>query len=367
MSGAILCIDDEPRVLESLENHLALEWDVVTATSGVAGLAALGAQPFAVVMSDMRMPGMNGAAFLARVRELYPDTTRVLLTGHSDLHDAASAINDGNVFRFLLKPCATADLLRAVADAFRQHELVRTEKLLLEQTLQSTVGVLTEILGVVHPIAFGTSNRIAAMVRHAIARLALPDAWQIELAAMLSQLGCIMLDGDLITKAHAGTLSSDELATYRGHAMVARRMLEKIPRLDGVAAIVGDQFGTTCEHAAPTIQLGSQLLQVANRIDARMRGARDYAAALQHVLAVRTWDPRLGPAFANFRASSARRLISVAARDLEAEMTLEADVSSPRGERWMLKGTALTAVAANRLRSLAERGLVSEPVLVSLA
>lgn len=363
---AILCVDDEPRVLESLENHLALEWDVVTATGGEQALQALAARPFAVVMSDMRMPGMTGSALLARVRQLYPDTTRLLLTGHADLHDAAAAINEGHIFRLLLKPCETSVLMAAVSAAFRQHELVRMERTLLEQTLHKTVDVLTDLLGLVQPLAFSAANRITAIVRHALATLPVDGGWQIELAAMLSQLGCVSLDGATIEAAHAGTLTGPALAAFRSHPDVARRMLERIPRLDGVAAIVGSQFASSATGSSPTIQLGCELLQIASRIDERMRARKSYEEALEYVLGRRQVDARVVAALEGYRGGNARRYTSVAGRDLRADMTLEADVQSPRGELWMTKGVVLSLVAANRLRDLAARGLVADPVLVSL-
>ena len=367
MSGpAILCVDDEPRVLESLENHLALEWEVVTATSGEDGLRALAAQPFAVVMSDMRMPGMNGATVLARVREAYPDTIRMLLTGHSDLHEAAAAINEGSIFRLLLKPCDTPVLLDAVAAAFRQHELLQMERTLLEQTLHKTVGVLTDLLGLVQPLAFSASNRITAIVRHALAKLDIDDKWQIEIAAMLSQLGCVSLEAATIEAAHAGTLDAAALAVFRKHANVARRMLERIPRLEGVAAIVGSQYMTSDTTLAPTIRFGCELLQIATKIDERMRTRKPYETSLHYALGLRKWDARIPPALEGYRVEHTRRFTSVPGRELRAEMTLEADVHSPRGDLWMTKGVELSVVAAKRLRDLAERGLIADPVLVSL-
>ena len=90
----VLCVDDEPNVLEGLSLHLRRRYQVETATSGAAALEILqrGGET-AVVMSDMRMPGMDGAAFLARARQTAPDTVRILLTGHADLNSAISAVN----------------------------------------------------------------------------------------------------------------------------------------------------------------------------------------------------------------------------------------------------------------------------------
>jgi CheY-like chemotaxis protein len=102
----ILCVDDEPKVLEGLVLNLRRHYRVSTANNGQGGLAIVdGNDPPAVVVSDMRMPEMDGAAFLSQVKERSPDTVRLLLTGQADLESAIAAVNHGQVFRFLTKPC----------------------------------------------------------------------------------------------------------------------------------------------------------------------------------------------------------------------------------------------------------------------
>src|SRR4051812_43176501 len=97
----VLCVDDEPEILEGLSLHLRRRYDVLTATSGAAGLELLRAdQSVAVVVSDMQMPSMNGAAFLMQARGIVPDAVRLLLTGHANLDSAIAAVNDGQIFRF---------------------------------------------------------------------------------------------------------------------------------------------------------------------------------------------------------------------------------------------------------------------------
>ena len=110
----ILCVDDEINVLEGLENILRRKFRFEKAQSGQTALEILKSQePFAVVLSDMRMPGMDGAAFLGHVREEHPDTVRMLLTGHADMNAAISAVNQGQIFRFLTKPCPPDVLIKA--------------------------------------------------------------------------------------------------------------------------------------------------------------------------------------------------------------------------------------------------------------
>src|SRR5205823_11426086 len=127
---------------------LRRRFDVASATSGADGLAALekATGAVAVVISDMRMPAMNGAAFLAQVRQRWPDTVRMLLTGQSEIEAAIAAVNEGQIFRFLSKPCPADQLLAAVMAAVAQHDLITAERVLLEQTLHGSIKTLTEIL-----------------------------------------------------------------------------------------------------------------------------------------------------------------------------------------------------------------------------
>ena len=117
MTEKILLVDDEPAVLMGYERLLRKEFQVSTVVGGSAGLVLLKHQgPFAVVVSDMRMPGMNGIEFLLQVQHTSPDTIRVMLTGDSDLQTAIDAVNQGKIFRFLSKPCDKETLVKTLKD-----------------------------------------------------------------------------------------------------------------------------------------------------------------------------------------------------------------------------------------------------------
>ena len=116
--------------------------------------------PFAVILSDLRMPVMDGIQFLSETKTITPDSVRIILTGNADLQNAIEAVNKGNIYRFLTKPCP-GHLLRAVLEqAVEQYRLVTAEKELLEKTLKGSVKVLSELLSLVNPEAFGKSSRI---------------------------------------------------------------------------------------------------------------------------------------------------------------------------------------------------------------
>jgi DNA-binding NtrC family response regulator len=130
--ASLLLVDDEPALLEGLKGALRKEpFDIVTATSAAQGLEVLAERPVDVVVSDERMPGMCGSEFLAVVRRRYPDTIRIVLTGQASLEAAIRAINEGEIYRFLLKPCQAADLAMTIRGALQLRKLARESARLL--------------------------------------------------------------------------------------------------------------------------------------------------------------------------------------------------------------------------------------------
>ncbi|MFN7132936.1 MAG: ATP-binding protein [Myxococcales bacterium] len=133
----VLLVDDDESVLRALQRTLRRSgWEVAVATSAEAGLEALGKAPFQVVVSDYKMPGMNGVEFLRRVKELHPNTQRIMLTGYADQHAVEEAINRSEVFRFLSKPWDDAQLQLMIASAFEQHDVLEENRRLLLLTLK---------------------------------------------------------------------------------------------------------------------------------------------------------------------------------------------------------------------------------------
>jgi DNA-binding NtrC family response regulator len=137
----ILVVDDDRNLLDGLRRQLRGAFELTTALGGDEGLDLLrtrGSDGFAVVVSDFRMPHMTGASFLAAARNLAPTATRMLLTGQADLNDVASVVNQGGVFRFLMKPVSREMLTEALEAGVEQHRLVTAERELLDQTTQGT-------------------------------------------------------------------------------------------------------------------------------------------------------------------------------------------------------------------------------------
>ena len=254
---SILCVDDDPNILEALQRQFRKTFRIETALGPERGLALIQSKgPFAVVISDLRMPGMNGIQFLANVRTVAPETVRVMLTGQADLADAIAAVNQGAIFRFLLKPSSAIILSKVIEAALEQHRLIVAERQLTRQTLLGCVGVLSEVLSIVEPVAFSRTNRVLRYVRQLAGMLNVEASWQLEAAAMLSQIGWITIPSDIAAKVATNQpLKPEETLRFREHPAAGARMIEKIPRLDAVAKIIEAQLGPAADGShTPNLQ-----------------------------------------------------------------------------------------------------------------
>jgi response regulator RpfG family c-di-GMP phosphodiesterase len=261
MTERVLLVDDEPLVLEGLKRQLRKKVEVETAVGGREGLALIErAEPFAVVISDMRMPEMNGSEFLEQVRKRSPDSVRMILSGQAEIESTIAAVNLGQIFRFLTKPCSSEALLAALDSGLEQYRLVHDRRELLEKTLRGTVQVLTEILELTNPAAQQRAKRVERYAQDICDAIGMPMSWELRLAAMLSQIGCVTLPESVLARLYAGqTLDDEAHSVYRAHPRVAGKLLQGIPRLEGVAAIVSSQLDDGVKPADAGELIGTKL------------------------------------------------------------------------------------------------------------
>lgn len=133
MDNAILLVDDEPNVISSLKRALADEpYKIHTANSGFEGLSLLKENGIKLVISDEKMPGMSGSEFLSAVKKLFPDTIRIILTGHASIQAAMDAVNKGEIYRFFAKPWNEIELKLAIRSAIEKFDLEEENKRLLK-------------------------------------------------------------------------------------------------------------------------------------------------------------------------------------------------------------------------------------------
>lgn len=354
-------VDDEPSVLAGYRRALHGRFAVQVAGSGAEGLAAVRAaasagQPFQVVVSDMMMPTMNGAAFLGAVRRLEPGAVQLLLSGQADLESTIAAVNDGNLFRMLTKPCDADDLAQALAAALEQHRLVHAERELLERTLAGTVGVLTELVSMVSPDAFARTERLRALVERVAGIVGVQD-WRLPLAAMLSQIGCLAVPPEVLRRARSGTeLDAAEQAVYAAHPVVARRLLERIPRLEQVARWVGG------EPADPVDEPAGVLLQTVLAYLDTLDATGNPITALRRLPGSTPPAIRdaLDQAAADLPPQGVPRCLPVA--EIRPGMVLQQDVLTVTGMPLVRAGERITEAVALRLANFARTVGVHEPI-----
>lgn len=376
MTPRVLFVDDEPQVLEGIKRTAGRRIEAEYAVGPAEGLQKLDAAgPFGLVISDMRMPGMSGAQFLTEVRKRSPQTVRMILSGQSDMNATIAAVNQSQIFRFLTKPCTPEELGAAIAAGLEQYALITAERELLEQTLSGAVQVLSEVLALVNPDAYGRGSRIARFVTAMTETSDHSDRWQIRLAGMLSEIGCVALPQDIVAKERAGQqLDEHEKELYDNHRCTAGKLISNIPRLSGVAAIIsGVDHEATSPEAADTattdvVAVGIKILRAAIEMDALLcQGLRAEAAAQQ----VQRLAPGLPPGSfdALTRTAGADKQVvtrALALKDLAVGMILDEDVMTVKGLRLMQHGNEVTASVIMRLRSFAEGVRIVEPIRVKI-
>ena len=159
MSEKVLFIDDSRNVLDTYRRQFRKLFDVDTAMGAEWGIEKLANEgPYAVVISDFRMPNMDGVEFLNLVKEQMPEASRILITGYADVPTAMKAVNEGSIFRFLTKPCKHEVLSEALIAGVTHHRLFREENDILEQTLNGCLKTITEVFSLSNPDAFGRTS-----------------------------------------------------------------------------------------------------------------------------------------------------------------------------------------------------------------
>lgn len=266
----ILFVDDDASLLSSYQRALKQEFHIITAPGGREGIEIIkNGGSFAVIVSDLRMPEMDGIQFLAKVKELAPKSVRMMLTGFADLQMSIEAVNRGNIFRLMTKPCPPEDLISILNDGIGQFRLVNAEKELLERTLSGSIKVLADILSLVSPKAFSHSTRTRRIVKLLSNELRVVNSWQLEIAAMLSQLGCVTIPDAILQKIYEGTaLEAEELKMYQGYPKAGSDLVANIPRLERITSIIEHQerLYAKSENGGPKgddLLLESRILKVA--------------------------------------------------------------------------------------------------------
>ncbi len=377
MNKNILFVDDESNILSAIKRQLRKDFrNIDLAESGPEGLDIIKAKgPYAVVVSDMRMPEMDGVQFLSRVRDIAPETVRMMLTGNADQETAIKAVNEGRIFRFLNKPCPREMLKSSVEAALEQYRLITAERELLTKTLNGSIRVMAEILSQVNPVAFSRATQIKRYVT-AIARgLGLSSGWQFSIAGFLSQIGCVTVPNDILEKVYAGKeLGPDEKEIFLQHPQAAARILANIPRLENISQIIALQNKPFSLYWKPEtkseklIQLGGQILKIAVDFDHQVFLGKRADAAIENMREKPgEYNPNILDILSGLDTGcDSLELKKLTLGQLVVGMTLNQDLHAKNGLLLASKGQKITLSLRERLMNFSKTVGLDEPFEVLL-
>jgi len=369
----VLFVDDDERLLRGLQRQLSQKFSLNFASDPVAAQQLLEKSgPYAVVVSDMRMPRMTGIEFLTHVRDAYPDTVRIMLTGEADLKTTIAAVNEGHIFRFLTKPCSADVLERALMHGLRQNQLVCAERELVQGTLKGSVKILSEMLSLLNPLAFGCAARVERLATRVGKALRMPNLWELEIAALLCQLGCVAVPVHIVEKFSRGDLLSEsESRAYQQHSELGFKLLRNIPRLETVAESIRYQSQHFDGSGFPgdgvqgeALPLGARVLHAVLTLDLALLQKADPLEALRALKDERAhFDPKVMNVLEPLVVRDCGLdVFPVSAADLSEGMYLAADVLSTMGLLLVAKGQEVTAPL--RMKLISMNGTLREPLSV---
>lgn len=353
----VLCVDNDPYVLVSMRRALSRAFCVDIASSAAQGLELLGRKSYAVVVSDISMPGMSGVEFLRRARELAPDTTRLLSSGHADFAEAVAATNAGPVFRFLAKPLQLDDLLSTVTEAVRYHHQTVADRGELHAVMVGLVPTLTELVCLLRPGLAEPARRTLEAARLLASTARLADSWRLEATGLMTMLACQSAPMDVEV---CETAESDAATRLLELAMgLAGRLLGPLPRAREVyelleQALAGQADSTSASALRLLVRWQWSSGVETGGSSAQPIGDAEYPGAWLEAL--QRFDER----------TCGVRESSLLVAELEVGMLMASDVIA-RGSGHVLlpKGNQLTRPVLERIRHYARGPGVVEPILVA--
>lgn len=378
MSEKILFVDDDPSLLAACERNFRRQFPLDTAEGGEAGLAKIAAHgPYAVVVADRQMPGMDGIQFLSLVRQRAPDTVRIMLTGNAELEATIRVVNEGNIFRFLTKPCPSDILGKAIEDGRTQYRLVTAEKELLNKTLSGSIKLLTDILSSVDTQSFGRAEQLRSLAVKVTRDLGVEQSWEIHLAAMLAPVGYVTLPPETVLKSRAGEmLSKAEEKLITNVPEIAAKLLANIPRLEGVSKIVHYQQKNFDGTGFPPdtvkgedIPFGARLLKILTDMAQLRTGGVLEVTALNELQKRQGWyDPallvRVRESFGGGEAGEVKPTYSATVKELVVGMVLHTDVLTKEGTLVVKAGHQISEMTLEKIQNFDSVSGIREPIFI---
>ena len=405
----VMCVDDEPNILSALRRLFRSSgYRILLAGDGPQALDMLSREPVDLIISDMRMPGMDGAQLLEQVRQRWPETTRVLLTGYADVKSTIAAINRGEIYRYINKPWNDDEMLLMARQAFERHAL-QDEKRRLEALTQAqndqlkalnasledkvtartaelstaterlkknylnSIKVVSNLIELRGGPLNGHARKVADLARRTAQQMGMSgaDTHEVFIAGLLHDIGHIGLPPTLLA-CSVPLMSAEDRAAYVKHAMVGELALMPLDDMKGVAALVRshherpDGQGYPDGLAGEAIPLGARILAVADAYDDLQSGhlirtplSADEARTMLQRGRGSQYDMAAVDAFLIVIASARReanaKCTEIPVDALKVGMVLGRELRSPEGVMLLAVDHVLTAELIQRMRTHARR------------
>ena len=357
--GNIMIVDDNPANLKLLEDMLQLHrYEVRSFPRGRLALAAADQEPPDLILLDINMPEMNGYEVCQQLKSSprLSGIPVIFLSALTATEDKVKGFRSGGV-DYISKPFQFEEVQARVQTHLKLRFAQQAEHDLLEKTLNGAVGALWELIQLTSPLLTSRSHAIRDIVQWILERLAVPDAWQYELAARLCLVGCIALPDEVFERGYAGArLSPEEDKMFRAHPESTARLISSIPRLEAVAEMIRSQQKPPAKSPVmePTTQ-GAHLLNIALELDRRVYKGAVYEDALAELRNLRRFDDRMLSALQGYSPIQEDfELRRLPIREVRSGMVLEEDVFDKGGNLLILKaGTVLTETWIERLGNFA--------------
>ena len=201
MNKKIIMVDDEIDILNGYQRNLRKYFNIKTFTDPFEALDFISeSEDYAVIVSDYKMPRMNGSELLEKTKKNRPDMIRIMVTGYADIDIAMNAVNRGNVFRFLTKPISAENLIESIYSGIEFYDSIMVERELLDKTLKGSVKLLIELMTLSSPLIFSKAVRLRKSAKKICDVIKIDKLWEMEIAALLSQIGCLTLPQEIVEK-----------------------------------------------------------------------------------------------------------------------------------------------------------------------
>lgn len=313
MKYSVLVVDDEIDNLQLFLRTLRKNYNVLMANSSHEGFEVLKTNKIDLILSDHKMPGMDGLEFLKKVGELYPETIRILVTAYTDASTLINAINSVKIHRYIKKPWLPNDLINVVDSSLEvyqlnldNHELVKN----LKELFTGTINAITEALDAKDSFTYGRSKRVTYYSLEIGKALGLSnnELSELELAGLLHDIGMIGVPEKVLNKPE--NLSDEEYEEIKKHVSYGVKILNEIKQLESVVKVVElhhEKFngeGYPYGFSGETIPIGARIISIADAFDS-MTSDRPYRKGLSYETAVEElkklsgsqFDPKIVDAF----------------------------------------------------------------------